>query len=86
MAKSARRNSQKFTVRNAMQTVHIDYAGPVKKVTLLIKGDGFSQLDAMCSTASTTSTIGMPNYYGSRYALIYELVFDNGLQFVSHEF
>jgi len=70
------------------ERVHIDYAGPVAGVMLLIIVDAYSKWLEVKTTYSTTTTatITILDELFSRYGVPVTIVSDNGRQFVSAEF
>ncbi|XP_077277689.1 uncharacterized protein LOC143905907 [Temnothorax americanus] len=70
------------------ERVHIDYAGPVAGVMLLIIVDAYSKWVEVKTTNSTTTTatITILDELFSRYGVPVTVVSDNGRQFVSAEF
>ncbi|XP_011166545.2 uncharacterized protein K02A2.6-like [Solenopsis invicta] len=70
------------------ERIHIDYAGPVEGVMLLIIVDAYSKwLEVKVTTSmTTTATIATLDELFSRYGVPVSVVSDNGRQFVSAEF
>ncbi|XP_039312438.1 uncharacterized protein K02A2.6-like [Solenopsis invicta] len=70
------------------ERIHIDYAGPVEGVMLLIIVDAYSKwLEVKVTTSTTTTaTIATLDELFSRYGVPVTVVSDNGRQFVSAEF
>ncbi|GAB1859781.1 hypothetical protein CAJAP_00860 [Camponotus japonicus] len=70
------------------ERIHIDYAGPVEGMMLLIIVDAFSkwlEVKVMSSTTST-ATIGTLDELFATYGVPITVVSDNGTQFASAEF
>jgi len=75
-------------LKGPWERIHIDYAGPVAGIMLLIIVDAFSKWVEVKATRSVTScaTIAILDELFATYGAPVTVVSDNGRQFVSSEF